>query len=110
MKSISVKYFAAFLLVSLFSLKWLLTVLPFFEINSDAFDRQEMQMNGGPESTKENSSEKIFDLKEFIGHFYDSHATSIKYAAIPKLPATRNCGLLLEVFIPIATPPPKTII
>ena len=110
MKSISVKYLAAFLLVSLFTLKWLLTVLPFFEIYSDAFNRGEMQMNGGQESTKENSSEKIFDLKEFIGHYFDGDATSIKYAVIPKLPATCNSGLLLEVFFPIHIPPPKTII
>lgn len=105
-----VKYFAVIFLLLLFIFKGVAPVLP---VLSDSFktiqqkELQENRENGKSENTEGNSSEKEPEKKELFGLSFFDITSSLKYATLTKTYISRQCRFQPDVFLSIATPPPK---
>jgi len=110
MKQTGIKYLSVTFLLLLFLLKGLVTILPIFTDFCWTPDRQEMKMNSQSENTEDPTHEKQLEIKEFLGHFYNGHSSSLKYAHISKSTPVTYVQFETKVFLPVNTPPPKSIL
>lgn len=105
----SIKYGSVLLLLTIFLLKGLSSVLPLIAGYSELQDRHKIDMNAGAENTKEKSSEKTIEIKEFLGHFYNDNLSYPEYILLANTATPGNSPFKKEVFLSIDTPPPRMI-
>lgn len=101
------KYFTVIFLLLLFIFKGVAPVLPVFSGVFKSIQQQEIQQNNKSENTEENSSEKEPEKKEFFGLSAPDAMSSLKYAVLSQDYISTQCGFQPDVFLSIATPPPK---
>lgn len=107
MKLYSLKYIIVCLLLVLFVSKGVVETLPAIIQHASWQRHQEMKLNSEQENKEEKTAEKEFQVKEFIGGFYHSDLSSLRYALLSQTHAHEYTHRVKAVFLSIATPPPK---